>query len=227
MSCCLRIETPPTWMPGSFISIPQEQCGPVTPPGSGFPFRRLLRFAGLRWRYSTPIPLGDRDSRQPGPSFYSFGADHTENIAPKVPVVSCLFVAAEKCLPRRCLVMTASSFSTIPAFSRHVTTLRASIILPPRLLKFFMADGWSICNFTLSLFHVNDSQSVSHCIDLEAKRNLEAACQVKLRSSFLDSFLIVIFRADKDTHKAFMSMLYERNFHESLHMKGEDSALCR
>jgi hypothetical protein len=38
------------------IYIPQEQRGPVIAPGSGFPFRRLLRFAGLRWRYSNPPP---------------------------------------------------------------------------------------------------------------------------------------------------------------------------
>jgi hypothetical protein len=43
---------------GPRIYIPQEQSGPVMPPGTGFPFRRLLRLAGLRWRYSTPPPHG-------------------------------------------------------------------------------------------------------------------------------------------------------------------------
>jgi hypothetical protein len=33
---------------GPRIYIPQEQGGPVIPPGTGFPFRRLLRHAGLR-----------------------------------------------------------------------------------------------------------------------------------------------------------------------------------
>jgi hypothetical protein len=42
--------------PGSLIYIPQEQDGPVTPPSFGFPLRRLLRLAGLRWRYSNPPP---------------------------------------------------------------------------------------------------------------------------------------------------------------------------
>jgi hypothetical protein len=32
--------------PGSRIYIPQEQGGPVIPPGTGFPFRRLLLLAG-------------------------------------------------------------------------------------------------------------------------------------------------------------------------------------
>jgi hypothetical protein len=43
---------------GPRIYIPQEYSGPVTPPGTGFPFGRLLRLAGLRWRYPTPPPLG-------------------------------------------------------------------------------------------------------------------------------------------------------------------------
>jgi hypothetical protein len=42
--------------PDSRIYIPQEQSDPVIPPGTGFPFRRLLRLAGLRWRYSNPPP---------------------------------------------------------------------------------------------------------------------------------------------------------------------------
>jgi hypothetical protein len=36
--------------PGPRIYIPQEQGGPVIPPGTGFPFRRLLRLAGIRCR---------------------------------------------------------------------------------------------------------------------------------------------------------------------------------
>jgi hypothetical protein len=46
---------------GPRIYIPQEQSGPVVPPGTGFPFCRLLRFAGLRWRYSNPPPHGKKD----------------------------------------------------------------------------------------------------------------------------------------------------------------------
>jgi hypothetical protein len=40
--------------PGPYIYIPQEQGGPVIPLGTGFPFRCLLRLAGLRWRHSNP-----------------------------------------------------------------------------------------------------------------------------------------------------------------------------
>jgi hypothetical protein len=46
--------------PGPRIYIPQEQGGPVIPPGTGFHFRRLLRLAGLRWRYSNPPPREDQ-----------------------------------------------------------------------------------------------------------------------------------------------------------------------
>jgi hypothetical protein len=42
--------------PGSRIYIPQEEGGPVIPPGTGFTLRRLLRLAGLRRRYSSPPP---------------------------------------------------------------------------------------------------------------------------------------------------------------------------
>jgi hypothetical protein len=36
------------------VRVPQERGSPVIPPGTGFPFRRLLRLAGIRWRYSNP-----------------------------------------------------------------------------------------------------------------------------------------------------------------------------
>jgi hypothetical protein len=42
--------------PGPCIYISQEQGGPVIVPGTGFPFCRLLRLAGLRRRYSNPPP---------------------------------------------------------------------------------------------------------------------------------------------------------------------------
>jgi hypothetical protein len=44
--------------PGPRIYIPQEQGGPVTIPGTGSPFRRLLRLVGLRYMYPNPPPHG-------------------------------------------------------------------------------------------------------------------------------------------------------------------------
>jgi hypothetical protein len=48
--------------PGPHIYISQGQGGPFIPSGTGFPFRRLLRLAGIRWRYSTPPPHGTSES---------------------------------------------------------------------------------------------------------------------------------------------------------------------
>jgi hypothetical protein len=45
--------------PGPHIYIPQKQGGPVIRPGNRFPFRRLLRLAGIRWRYSNPPPCSE------------------------------------------------------------------------------------------------------------------------------------------------------------------------
>jgi hypothetical protein len=56
---CLRFETPQLGGPGPRTYIPQEQGGPVIPSGTGFPFRRLLRFAGLLWKYSNPPIRGE------------------------------------------------------------------------------------------------------------------------------------------------------------------------
>jgi hypothetical protein len=42
--------------PGPRIYKSQGQGVPVIPPGTGFPFHRLLRLAELRWRYSNPPP---------------------------------------------------------------------------------------------------------------------------------------------------------------------------
>jgi hypothetical protein len=58
LSLFLRLPQPGG--PGSCIYIPQEQGSPIMPPGTGFPFRRLLRLAGLRWRYSNPSPHGNQ-----------------------------------------------------------------------------------------------------------------------------------------------------------------------
>jgi hypothetical protein len=44
--------------PGPRMFIDQEQGGPVIPPGTGLPFRRVIHFAGLRWRYSNQPPRG-------------------------------------------------------------------------------------------------------------------------------------------------------------------------
>jgi hypothetical protein len=44
---------------GPCIHVPHWQGSPVIPPGTGFPFRRLLRLAGLRWRFYNRLPHGE------------------------------------------------------------------------------------------------------------------------------------------------------------------------
>jgi hypothetical protein len=70
--------------PGPCFYIPQEQGGPVVPPGTGFPFRRLLRLAGLRCRYSNPPPRGV--------VLYSFRTDHAQ----KTQFYCCVAPTAQK-----------------------------------------------------------------------------------------------------------------------------------
>jgi hypothetical protein len=68
---------PQTGGPGPRIYIPQEQGGTVIPPGIVFPFRHLLRLAGLRWRYSNPPPPMIHLSCWS--LWYSLGTDPTES----------------------------------------------------------------------------------------------------------------------------------------------------
>jgi hypothetical protein len=53
---CLRFDIHPTWSPGPRIYIPQEEGGPVIPPGTGFPFRRFHDSQGYGGGNSNPPP---------------------------------------------------------------------------------------------------------------------------------------------------------------------------
>jgi hypothetical protein len=46
------------WLGQSPYFIPRNRVVQLCPPGTGFPFHRLLRLAGLRRRYSNPPPQG-------------------------------------------------------------------------------------------------------------------------------------------------------------------------
>jgi hypothetical protein len=67
---CLIFETPSN-LEGqvSVFIFPQEQRGPVIPPGTGFLFRRLLCLARLGWRYSKPPPRGQSDTESTNDEF--------------------------------------------------------------------------------------------------------------------------------------------------------------
>jgi hypothetical protein len=92
------------------IYIPQEQGSPVIPPGTGFPFRRLLRLAGLRCMYSTPPPHGIGRTVFPWTAYYD--TDRIESIASNSSVVACVFVVTVICLTKRCLATLVSDTDT-------------------------------------------------------------------------------------------------------------------
>jgi hypothetical protein len=57
-----------------------------------------------------------------GPRYITSGRTQQKTPLPKNPsIVACVFVAAGRCLPSRCLAMNAYSCSTIPAFRCHFT----------------------------------------------------------------------------------------------------------
>jgi hypothetical protein len=55
---CLRFETPAIWRARSPYIHPPGTWWPSYTPMHWVPFRRLLRLAGIRWRYSNPPPGG-------------------------------------------------------------------------------------------------------------------------------------------------------------------------
>jgi hypothetical protein len=112
--------------PGLCIYVFQWQGGPFIPPDTGFPFSRLLRLAGLRWRYSNPPPHGTSNivSRdwvwlQTGFRLMIGFTEHLQNVTtnnydsltglhtPKITVnyrIHKVFLA----FPNRCLVATCN-----------------------------------------------------------------------------------------------------------------------
>jgi hypothetical protein len=88
---CLRLETPQPGGPGPRIYILQEEGGPVIPPDTGFPFRRLLRLAGLRWRYLTPPLLSRYGSWS---ALYNLRTDCNKNTASQNSSFACVSVEA-------------------------------------------------------------------------------------------------------------------------------------
>jgi hypothetical protein len=86
--------------PGPRIYIPQEEGSPVIPPGTEFPFRPLLRLAGIRWRYSNPPPRGDFLVLPPDPRYIP-SARTAHKTPPIGPLLSHDVTAAgERCLLR-------------------------------------------------------------------------------------------------------------------------------
>jgi hypothetical protein len=99
-----------------------------------FPFRRLLRLAGLRWRYSTPPPhelwptplrmnpgrqnIGHHLKRFLCYSVLSVGAETSEPLPSKWTSASVAIPAFRRCLPNRCLANghILSQYDTLAGF---------------------------------------------------------------------------------------------------------------
>jgi hypothetical protein len=119
-------DSPQLGGPGPCIYTPQEDNGPVIPPGTGFHFRRLLRLTGIRWRHSTTPPYGVELSVILGFSLCSFVADSRENAVSIVIALqylldcSLLIRCRGTCLPSRCLVMNIYYGSVVSAFRSYV-----------------------------------------------------------------------------------------------------------
>jgi hypothetical protein len=103
---------------GLRIYIPPDQDVPVIPPGTGFPFHRLLRLAGLRWRYSTPLPHGLLLCFVQLASLYNLGTESIEYTSPWFLCCVSIFQQFLHCCPRtscawtclqsRCLILADS-----------------------------------------------------------------------------------------------------------------------
>jgi hypothetical protein len=76
---------------GPVFIFPRNRVAQLYPPGAGFPFCRLLRFAGIRWKYSNPPPGGVEAPLCPISPYIS-----QEQDGPVIPpqVLGSLFVAS-------------------------------------------------------------------------------------------------------------------------------------
>jgi hypothetical protein len=130
-------ETPPTWRARSLYLYPPGTGWHSYTPGHWVPICRLLRPAGLRWRYSNQPPRGVLTNFSHWSSLHSLGEDHTENTTSNISSnVPPLFMAAEGHLLHICLAGAASSCSTISGFSHHGKTLILNYI-PTHLKRIF------------------------------------------------------------------------------------------
>jgi hypothetical protein len=103
--------------PGSCSYIPQEQGGPVIPPGTGFCFCHLW-LAGLQWRCLHPPPHRQLPWVY---SLYRLGTDRIENTVSLSSVVGMHIHCHGHMFISCYLATTVSPCSTILASSHNVT----------------------------------------------------------------------------------------------------------
>jgi hypothetical protein len=99
---CLKFETPPTWKARSLYFYPTGIGWPSYTPGTGFPFRRLLRLIILRWKYSTPPHHDILNSEPDCPSVFFITPRRRPHRKHRSFIIACIFVSSGKCLPNLC-----------------------------------------------------------------------------------------------------------------------------
>jgi hypothetical protein len=102
---CHRFETPSTW---------RARSPYLYPPGTGFPFHRLLLLAGLRWRYSTPPPHGIDFHYSCNPRYIASGRTQQKTSFPNN-----YSIVIDMCLPRRCIQTAVLLLSFAYSFPRE------------------------------------------------------------------------------------------------------------
>jgi hypothetical protein len=113
--------------PGPSIYIPQKQGGSVMPPGTGFPFCRLLRLSGITMEVFLPASTRGvmRALSYLRLSLYGLGVDQQETS------VLCLCVTMET------RAFTSQCGFMFPDFGRHVAILSSQIIFGRHLVTSF------------------------------------------------------------------------------------------
>jgi hypothetical protein len=133
-----QLRLPQPGGPGPHIYIFQEQGSPVIPQGTEFPFHRLLRLAGLQWRYSNPPPLGQNSPCKSRSQCQSYRTTH---VKVKVKVTLQLTVSQSACLDAepllvlmtRCLLVLTI---TVVCLWRTLSDERLSLSIVSQSLHF-------------------------------------------------------------------------------------------
>jgi hypothetical protein len=155
---CLSFETGES---GLRIYIPQEQGSLVIPSGTGFPFRRLRRLAGLRWGYSNPPPRGYSSSchslsRNGSLSLlHSLSTDRTENVS---SIIVCSIVAGETRCPQSCSL--AAAVVLLPVYTA-VTWQWVYMLQYYRYIRKLLST-LSVWTYVLTVLFILFSSSICH-----------------------------------------------------------------
>jgi hypothetical protein len=123
---CFRFETHANWRARAPYLYFSEQSGLIITPGTGFHFRRPLRLAGLRWRYSNPLPHGVGLVYLMVASLYSLDTERIENITSNYILYCCASLLLRMCVSR---LLTKQWLSSSVFMSQYTFVLIISLPL--------------------------------------------------------------------------------------------------